>query len=290
MTGTGGSSQSEAREQLLLVNSGGAFWGAMALTPAEVTQALESAGSDLRFLMDREKVDETVQAKLYISGVSTVRQFAVMFANVDDLRDVLMADFGLDPAAGLADRVKISRVLVAWETAKGRAAKSIEIDRECEMRGEPKVILASDYQGMKATFENRFWELEDGKTPSKHYLEKKLEGVEKNEPRAEPLSEVLTVNEDEGEVLRTVWDASGNLKAIKVGNTILLPSNPEELRRRVVVVGNAWIFVGVAQSNRAYLKGITPQIFQEYLDYLLGRTPWGSSQRARLSHRVLHGN
>ena len=186
MTGTGGSSQSEAREQLLLVNSGGAFWGAMALTPAEVTQALESAGSDLRFLMDREKVDETVQAKLYISGVSTVRQFAVMFANVDDLRDVLMADFGLDPAAGLADRVKISRVLVAWETAKGRAAKSIEIDQECEMRGEPKVILASDYQGMKATFENRFWELEDGKTPSKHYFEKKLEGVQKNEPRAEP--------------------------------------------------------------------------------------------------------
>ena len=78
--------QSEAREQLLLVNSGGALWGAMALTPAEVTQALESAGSDLRFLVDREKVDETAQAKLYISGVSTVRQFAVMFANVDDLR------------------------------------------------------------------------------------------------------------------------------------------------------------------------------------------------------------
>ena len=112
--------------------------------------------------------------------------------------------FGLDPAAGLVDRVKISRVMVAWETAKCRAAKSIEIDQEREMRGEPKVIMTSDYQGMKDTFENRFWELEDGKTPSKHYLEKKLEGVEKNEPRAEPLSEVLTVNEDEGEVLRTV--------------------------------------------------------------------------------------
>ena len=113
-----------------------------------------------------------------------------------------------------------------------------------------------------------------GRPPSKHYLEKKLEGVEKNEPRAEPLSEVLTVNEDEGEVLRTVWDASGNLKAIKVGNTIPLPSNPEELRRRVAM-GNAWIFVGVAHSSRAYLKGITPQIFQEYLDYLLGENAMG---------------
>ena len=105
-----------------------------------------------------------------------------------------------------------------------------------------------------------------GRPPSKHYLEKKLECVEKNEPRAEPLSDVLTVKEDEGEVLRTVWTASGSLKAIKVGNTIPLPSNPEELRRRVVVMGNAWIFVSVAHSNRAYLKGITPQIFQEYLD------------------------
>jgi hypothetical protein len=148
----------------------------MALTPADIEQALASADSDLRFLMDREKVDETVQAKLYISGVSTVRQFAVMFANVDDLRDVLKADFSLGPAAGLADRVKISRVLVAWETAKGRAAKSIEIDQEREMRGEPKVIMTSDYQGMKDTFENRFWELEDGKTPSEHDLEQKLDG------------------------------------------------------------------------------------------------------------------
>ena len=99
--------------------------------------------------------------------------------------------------------------------------------------------------------------------------------MENNEPRAEPLSEVLTVNEDEGEVLRTVWDTSGNLKAITVGSTIPLPSNPEELRIRVVVMGNAWIFVSVAHSNRAYLKGVTPQIFQEYLDYLLGENVMG---------------
>ena len=76
-----------------------------------------------------------------------------------------------------------------------------------------------------------------GRPPSKHYLEKKLEWVEKNEPRAEPLSDVLTVKEDEGEVLRTVWTASGSLKAIKVGNTIPLPSNPEEVRKRIVVMG-----------------------------------------------------
>ena len=89
-------------------------------------------------MMDREKVDALAQAKLYSTGVTTVRQFAVLFVNVDDLRAVFKSDFGLDPAAGLVDRAKISKVLVAWETAKGRAAKSMEIDQECEMRGEPK--------------------------------------------------------------------------------------------------------------------------------------------------------
>ena len=136
-----------------------------------------------------------------------------------------------------------------------------------------------------------------GRPPSKHYLEKKLECVEKNEPRAEPLSDVLTVKEDEGEVLRTVWTASGSLKAIKVGNTIPLPSNPEEVRKRIVVMGGggAWIFVSVAHSNRAYLKGLPPfppppRIFQEYLEYLLGETVMGLVAQGTACHKVLHVN
>ena len=118
--------------------------------------------------------------------------------------------------------------------------------------------------------------------------------MEKSGPRAEPLSEVLTVSEGEGEVLRTVWGARGSLKAITVGNTIPLPSSPEELRKRIVVMGNAWIFVSVAHSNRAYLKGLPPspppRIFQEYLEYLLGETVMGLVTQGSACHKVLHGN
>ena len=135
-----------------------------------------------------------------------------------------------------------------------------------------------------------------GRPPSKHYLEKKLEWVEKNEPRAEPLSDVLTVKEDEGEVLRTVWTASGSLKAIKVGNTIPLPSNPEEVRKRIVVMGGGRVDLrarGPFQSG--LLEGPPPlppppRIFQEYLEYLLGETVMGLVTQGTACHKVLHVN
>ena len=46
---------------------------------------------------------------------------------------------------------------------------------------------------MRKAFEVAWWELEDSNCPSKGYLEKKLDEVEKNDLRAELLSEVLAV-------------------------------------------------------------------------------------------------
>ena len=50
------------------------------------------------------------------------------------------------------------------------------------------------------------------------------------------------VHYDEGDVdvLKGIWDPSGNLKAIRTSPTAPLPRDPEELRSRLMLLGTAY--------------------------------------------------
>ena len=65
---------------------------------------------------------------------------------------------GLDPTGTLLERVKMSKLIVAWESAKARASKMAEAEGESEVRQEPKMLRGTDYSGMKNAFEARWWE------------------------------------------------------------------------------------------------------------------------------------
>jgi hypothetical protein len=110
-------------------------------------------------------------------------------------------------------------------------------------------------------------------------LEKKLDEVEKDELRAELLTEVLTIPEDDPDTLKTIWTSNNELKAVKVGARVSLPRDPEEFRRRITVLGTAWLFVSYQQTHKGYLKGLSPQTFTEYLSYMLGDYVLGLSAK-----------
>ena len=56
---------------------------------------------------------------------------------------------------------------------------------------------------------------------------------------------------------------------MKTSPTVPLPRDPEELRARLSLLGRAWAFVATSQPNCRFLQGNTPQLWVEYLDYLL---------------------
>ena len=132
---------------------------------------------------------------------------------------------------------------------------------------------------MKKCFEEAYHELSDAKTPAKSYVEKKLEAVEKGEMRAEKLSDVVNYREDEASELRPVWDVNGSLKAMKASVSVALPKDTEELRARLALLGTAWLMVGFQQTANPLLKGLTPFVFGEYVDHLLGPHIWGLASR-----------
>jgi len=102
-------------------------------------------------------------------------------------------------------------------------------------------------------------------------MEKRLEQIEKSDFKAESLADVLSLDEDEGESLRAVFSATGQIEAVRVGKRVPLPSTTEELRSRMSLWGTSWVMAATLHTHRSYLKDVTPQLFDRYVGYLLGK-------------------
>jgi hypothetical protein len=127
--------------------------------------------------------------------------------------------------------------MCAFNAARARSAKAAEIEGENAVTDTPKRLLCNDFSSMRSAFEKMYWVLNDRETPARVYLERKLEMIEKGDIKAERLSEVLNLRDDDSTQLRTVWGPDLTLKAVKAEPCVSLPRNPEELRQRMMLPG-----------------------------------------------------
>ena len=227
-------------------------------------------------LLAHAGVPEEIQKTLFEAGTKGVKDFSAMFADEADLRGVLKKDFKLDPdEGGLKARVSISKVVIAWETAKGRTAKLTELEGEAEQRSEAKRLPTPDHKAMKTAFESKHWEINERATPAPRFMEKRFDMIEKNDLRAEPLSEVLGADQEDDSLAVPRVAKDGSFTTVKVGSRIPLPENTETLRTRLDLWGRSWIFASTMHTNRAVLGGLEPMDFTHYVNNLLGEHVMG---------------
>ena len=243
--------------------------------PVDVQAVLATGGSDLKFLLAREGVSDEFQAKLFVAGVQNVRQFGVLASSTDDMRDLLKTEFELSTENGMGQRVQISKILVAWDHARQRSSKEAEAAAAAAVAETAKPLPLGEVDGMRSTFEKAWWKLSDDQMPGKGYLTKILGAVERDEPRAEPLTAVYAADLEEDEPFVPVCDDKGNLRTMRTPTTVALPVNTEELRTRIELMGTAWLMVSYVHTNRAWLQNQTPQLYADNLRYLLGKHVWG---------------
>ncbi len=251
---------------------------AIKVASADVDAILATANSDLKFLFDRKGVDADFAVKLFSIGVTSLELFAVFAKDQSDMEALLKAHFEID-TADLLSRVKASKIFIALQAAKTRALKQTEQDGDCEVRRVPKDIPLSSVAAMHAEFEKAHWALDDKQKPARSYLERKLDEIEKDDLKAEPLEEVVSMDEDDPDMLRTEWKPDGQLRAVRIGTKVSLPKGPEELRKRLALLGTTLIYAGYQQVHKHYLKGLNPQVFVEYVEYLLGDFVWKLASR-----------
>ena len=171
---------------------------------------------------------------------------------------------------GFAQRVTLAKVLAAWESSQIHCKKVAETHAEQDMRLEPKLLPASEIQGMRRAFQAKHWKLESTEVPSRQYLERLRDQLEKNEYTVEKLSEVTDRESQDPDTAKITFTAGGDMRSVKAKSERPLPRNSEELRSRVVLMGTAWIMVSLSQGGTNAASDVTPQLWQDYLKYLLG--------------------
>ena len=85
----------------------------------------------------KEDVDRLTQARLYEAGVLTVKQFAVLCEDVEEMRETAVKELALEMNT-LKDKAKLSKMLVAFEIAKYRSSRMAELEGEAAVEELPK--------------------------------------------------------------------------------------------------------------------------------------------------------
>ena len=259
---------------------------ALQLSPAQEADAIILGQADLRYLFDKEQVSIKTQALFYHVGVTSNAKLSAFASSVADLKDVMKADFGMDTAASIAMRVQVANVVVAYQAATARTSKLAEIDGELEARHLPKPLPTTDYLQMRIAWHAKYWELEDKDTPARAYLERRADLLEQGELTAEPITEMANRDEEDPDAMVPTWDISGTVKMKRGGCVVPEPTNPEQLRKRLTLMGTGLMMLGLRHPNRQYLQNLNPQIFQSYLDYLLGDYVWNLTGKSAEGYTV----
>ena len=172
----------------------------------KMEEDLKKGSSDLRYLLQQQGVKDVYQARLFTAQIDSLAKFAAFAASEEDLQKVTTSEFTLDPTVSLENRAQAASLTVAWQAARVRVKRQAEAEAVSEVREWAKPIPSSDYISMRKQYVARFGELEDKATPAKEYLEKKLQELESGEYQAEVLSEVISRDETDPDVLVPVWD------------------------------------------------------------------------------------
>ena len=155
--------------------------------PIAREEALKKGGADLRFTLSRNDVDDDLQAAFFTNGITTVQKFSSFFRSEDDLIQVMKDSFATDADEGLQARAQLASVICAWRETQTKQKRQAEVEAEMDTREWTKPIPTGDYINLRNAFMRAHGKVEDKVTPSKEYLEKKLQELENGEFRAELL-------------------------------------------------------------------------------------------------------
>lgn len=241
----------------------------LVLSAAEEDAALAKADAELAFAFERNDVDKKILALFVHSGIDNLTKFSAIAKDSDDLKALMKTEFGLDEAASLGERVKITNVIICFDNAKTRTSERNKLEGELGAKHITKPLSGSEHTAMRLSWERRYWALDEEWTPSRLYLERRLQDLEDGEYKAEALTAVLSKIEEDPDQLIPVWSGTGTLQLKKGSNSIEEPKNPEQLRRRVKILGIGLMMLGLRHTNKAFLQNMTPQLFEDYLTYLL---------------------
>ncbi len=182
---------------------------------------------------------------------------------------MIRTDVGLDPAKSPKHRAMTARVVAAWEAARARkdapSAGGSSAAPQGPVHGDlPKPLPKSEHFRVLRPFGAAHHKLTDKSAPSPAYFEAKVEMVETGEVKAELLKEAANKEEASDSVSQKCTISSdGTLKFARVKADRTPPSNPEELRRKLKLMGVCWELLRLIFPTRPMFEGLTLELWSD---------------------------
>ena len=254
---------------------------AAALTPAEKAAGLDG---DLQFIMAGLDIEIDHQAAAYDRQLKSVRMFATVADTRADARARVRLLWGIDLGAhGLSQQEAITRMaaeikLVAcWESCRNRTEERDKIEALRALSNQPVQFSHNEFKGRRGIFEQVFRKLEDDEAPAKSYLEALETRIGDSDFKAERLVEVITEDEDidDGAPDMAFNRETGTFKPVSKKKLGKVPTNAEELRQMLKVLGHAWCYMKLSHQNRGWLQSMSPEVIRLHTEHILGKEVLG---------------
>jgi len=243
-----------------------------AMSAAEIKGKLAMLDPDLRFIFEDSGVSELAQA--HLAGAATdVAKFKNLVDAKVEWRKLMLDFFQLGTLEdGLAGRSEVAAIMAAWESADCYKNAKDKSDAEDRLLGRPKALKQSTFLQTRKAFEKIHGELNDSFVPARGLVETLCQQLEEGDFRAEPLDELPSIEEcPEDEVLTPLFGRDMVIK-FKRGHKLKnkVPANPEELRRRLRILGNAYLFMAIRHPLHAVIGDVSKEMWSNYADWLNG--------------------
>ena len=225
--------------------------------------------ADLQYIFQEAGLDEETQYNIG-QRYKTVRRFNAIADDRTGLRTALQADFNLrsDTAAG---RARVASAVSAWDSARVAHEEEIKLRQESKNLGTPRPLPHTDRSAMLRAVETaKGEEIGERDQPSTEYVAQLLEEIERDKVTAHALDEVTSKEDSQSLQLQSTLDQSGRVRITRQRAKGKLPTNSEELRRKLRIEATAWLMVAGKLRNKVYLRNLEQRHFDRYIDYVLG--------------------
>ena len=238
-------------------------------TPEELIAQLSP---DLQGLLDARKVPQAVQAELSKNGIDSVPMLSAVAVDRAGLQQVAKDVLGVDVTAGGDEAIKFAQLFLAWQAAAKRIKIQDEMDAESTAHKEPKTIQLQEMQTLRQKFEQQFYKMKETEIPAKSSLEDLFEQLDSGELRPMALRHFGSkADNEDAEIGNLQLSKAGQVKIRRSKMETSPPSTLEELRAKVVLMANHYIFAKFRYPNKQILQNLNPFTFLDYLGYITGK-------------------
>lgn len=227
---------------------------------------------DLQGLLDSRRVPKVVQAGLGKNSIDSVAMLSAVATDRGELEKIAKDLLGVDVAAGADQVVIFAQLFLAWQSAAKRIKVQDEADAEASSRKEPKNIPLQELQSLRTTFEAQYYKMKEAEIPARSSMEDLFEQIDLGELRPMSLRHFGSKADDEdAEVGSLQLGKAGQIKIRKSRMETAAPCTMEDLRAKMVLMANHYLFAKFRYPNKTLLQKLTPFTFLDYMGYLTGK-------------------